>query len=118
MEQKFIDRRVHNAELAAGEERLQQNSIDRRVHRMYSTDRFWAVGAVGVLWLTYLFVFYETYTVGQADNIVLTLAVSGGLVLLFNSASIFAMVDHFAEDKDQIYGLDIHYLDEMKKAKR
>ena len=40
-----------------------------------------------------------------------------GLVLLFNSASIVAMLTHYSEDRSHIYGLDLHYLDEMKKSR-
>ncbi len=32
-------------------------------------------------------------------------------MLLFNTASIFAMISHYSGDKDHIYGLDLHYLD-------
>ncbi len=37
--------------------------------------------------------------------------------LIFNTASIFAMLSHYAEDKENIYGLDIHYLDAAKRSK-
>jgi hypothetical protein len=36
---------------------------------------------------------------------------------LFNTASVFAMTKHFKEDKDFIYGLDIHHLDANRAAK-
>jgi hypothetical protein len=35
--------------------------------------------------------------------------------LIFNTASIAAMVKHYEEDKEFIYGLDIKHLDEAKK---
>jgi hypothetical protein len=35
-------------------------------------------------------------------------------VLLFNTASILAMVQHYSGDKDHIYGLDLHYLDALR----
>jgi hypothetical protein len=38
-------------------------------------------------------------------------------VLVFNTASIAAMVKHYAEDKHFIYGLDIKTLDAIKQAK-
>jgi hypothetical protein len=52
-----------------------------------------------------------------SSGVVAALAIFGGLVLLFNTASILALLKHYAEDKAHLYGLDIHYLDEMK-AKR
>ena len=39
-------------------------------------------------------------------------------MLLFNSASIVAMIKHYSDDKEHIYGLDLHYLDIMQRAKR
>ena len=41
-------------------------------------------------------------------------ALGVGIVLLFNTASIFAMIRHYSGDKEHIYGLDIHYLDALR----
>ena len=84
---------------------------------MFSGDRTWAFVAVIVLWTLYGFVFWRLTQTAPAEGVLQALAVAGGLVLLFNSASIIAMIKHYAEDKEHIYGLDIHYLDEMKKSK-
>lgn len=85
---------------------------------MFARDRLWAFGAVLVLWATYVFVFWRLFTANPgADGVLPALAIAGGLVLLFNTSSIVAMIKHYAEDKEHIYGLDIHYLDEMKKSK-
>lgn len=82
---------------------------------MFKTDRLWAFGAVIVLWATYFFVFWEVYQSAHNDNVITALAIAGSLVLLFNSAAILAMINHYSNDKDSIYGLDIGYLDAMKK---
>lgn len=84
---------------------------------MFAGDRIWAFGAVAVLWAVYGFVFYEISKNASAEGVILALGIAGGLVLLFCTASIVAMISHYAEDKEHIYGLDIHYLDEMKKAR-
>ena len=42
------------------------------------------------------------------------LVIAGGIVLLFNTASIFAMISHYSGDKEHIYGLDLHYLDALR----
>lgn len=85
---------------------------------MFSGDRLWAFAAVLTLWATYAFVFWILFSGVMADQqVIQALAISGGLVLLFNTASIIAMIAHYSADKDHIYGLDIHYLDEMKKAR-
>ena len=94
------------------------DATDPRIQSMFSQDRLWALGLLVVLWLLYAFVFYEVWPNTGNDNVSLALAISGGLVLLFNSASIIAMINHYADDKQRIYGLDLHYQDIMKKAKR
>jgi ABC-type polysaccharide/polyol phosphate export permease len=93
---------------------MQQRVKDPRIQSMFSTDRLWAFGAVLVLWATYFFVFWEVYQSAHNDNVIAALAVAGTLVLLFNSAAIVAMISHYSHDKDNIYGLDIRYLDAMK----
>jgi len=96
---------------------MQQKAPDPRVHKMFAGDRIWAFGAVFVLWSIYAFTYWQL-SLSQSENGVLqALGIAGGLVLLFNTASIIAMIVHYSHDKEQIYGLDIHYLDEMKKAK-
>lgn len=85
---------------------------------MFSGDRLWAFAAVITLWATYAFVFWKLFDGATTDQeVIQALAISGGLVLLFNTASILAMISHYKDDKEHIYGLDIHYLDEMKKAR-
>lgn len=39
---------------------------------------------------------------------------AGAVVLLFNTAAIVAMLRHYREDRDFIYGLDIKFLDEAR----
>jgi len=94
---------------------MQQKLADPRIQSMYSGDRLWAYAAVLVLWLSYAFTFWQIALHAGADGVLQALAISGGLVLLFNTASIVAMINHYGNDRDHIYGLDIHYLDEMKK---
>ena len=96
---------------------MQQKLADPRVHKMFSGDRYWAFAAVLTLWATYAFVFWRVLADTADQDVVRALAISGGLVLVFNTASIIAMIAHYSHDKDHIYGLDIHYLDEMKKAR-
>jgi|SRR5829696_1112245 hypothetical protein len=96
---------------------MQRGSEDPRIDAMYRGDRYWAIAAVAALWVIVLFVFIKVLPETGTSAIIAALAVSGGLVLLFNSASIFAMLRHYTDDKQHIYGLDIHYLDEIKRTK-
>lgn len=84
---------------------------------MFSGDRAWAFGLVIALWALYAFVFYSMLPLLKDANVVYALFAVGGLVLLFNTASIIAMISHYADDKEHIYGLDLHYLDIMKSGK-
>lgn len=94
---------------------MQQKVSDPRIQSMFSTDRFWAFGAIIVLWALYAFVLFEIRPHITDENVLLALAIAGGLVLLFNTASVLAMISHYSHEKDNIYGLDLHYLDLMKK---
>lgn len=97
---------------------MQPETTDPRIELMYRGDRYWAIGAVAVLWVTVVFVFVSIMPQTETSGVVVALAISGGLVLLFNTASIVAMLRHYTDDKQHIYGLDIHYLDEIKRTKR
>ncbi|KAB2942385.1 MAG: hypothetical protein K8F92_06120 [Hyphomicrobium sp.] len=81
---------------------------------MYAGDRRWAVFAVAALWATYAFVFWKVLPYVGTQEVMYALAIAGGIVLLFNTASILAMIEHYAGDKEHIYGLDIHYLDVLR----
>ena len=45
-----------------------------------------------------------------------TVADQGGF-LIFNTAAILAMLRHYREDRDFMYGLDIKFLDEARAAR-
>jgi RsiW-degrading membrane proteinase PrsW (M82 family) len=70
-----------------------------------------------LLWVLYAFVFYEIREYAGSSEVVIALAISAGLVLLFNTASIIAMIVRLNSHRKEIYGLDLHYLD-LKKQKR
>lgn len=89
--------------------------IDPRIAKKFSGDRAWSLVAVGVLWALYAFVFYEVKDYLGAPEVGWTLAIFGGLVLLFNTAAILAMVAHLSEEREEIYGLDLHYIDLANK---
>lgn len=48
---------------------------------------------------------------GQARTLLL---IGGAIVLIFNTAAILAMLRHYREDRDFMYGLDIKFLDEAR----
>lgn len=96
---------------------MQQRLGDPRIAKMYGGDKFWSYAALGLLWCLYAFVFYEIQPFIPSPEVFWLLAVGGALVVLFNTASILVMIAHLGEDREEIYGLDIYYLDEATKQK-
>jgi ABC-type polysaccharide/polyol phosphate export permease len=93
----------------------QGRNEDPRILAMFHGDRNWSLVAVITLWALYGFVFYEVMNMTGSFEATMVLGIFGILVLLFNTASILAMVFHLKEERAEIYGLDLHYLDIAKK---
>lgn len=90
---------------------------DPRIDTKLAGDRNWSLAALVLLWLLYAFVFWNMLPFAGEAEIFWSLVIGGGLVLLFNTAAIIAMLTHLGEDRKEIYGLDLHYLDAAKKQK-
>lgn len=88
-----------------------------RIHNMYLRDCFMAWFDVAMLWVTVLFVLYAILGIVPDHNIRIAMYCASAFLLLFNTASVYAMTRHFDEDKDFIYGLDIQHLDANREAK-
>ena len=88
--------------------------LDKRIDAMYQRDRLWAWVLVLVLWVTILAVLILSWPHIPDGTVRIVLVVGAAAVLLFNTASIAAMLNHYAEDKEFIYGLDVKALDAMK----
>lgn len=86
-------------------------NLDPRIDAMLRRDRRGVLLFVTVLWLTLLFVFYAAWVMIPDGTVRLVLAVSGACVLVLNTASMTALVRHYKEDKEHIYGLDLRFLD-------
>ncbi len=70
------------------------------------------------LWFSIIFVALATWNLAPDSTARLVLLIGGAVVLLFNTAAIVAMLRHYREDRDFMYGLDIQFLDEAREAKR
>lgn len=88
--------------------------LTRRIDEMHARDRASLILFVVVLWCTMLFAVFTIWPFITVPAIRITLAVFCGLVLVFNTAAIVAMLKHYVEDKEFIYGLDLKHLDEMR----
>ena len=92
--------------------------LEARIDRMHKRDRLGALAFVLALWVTVLFALVSVWPLVTVPMLRVILLISAGLVLIFNTASIWAMLSHYADDRDFIYGLDLKHLDEMRRQKR
>jgi len=99
------------AEVATTKASSDPATLQRRIDAMFTRDKIWAWGFVIVLWVTIGFVLYEMNQMFPTSEIRTVVWVAAIVLLLFNTASIAAMVRHYAHDKEHIYGIDIRHLD-------
>jgi len=66
------------------------------------------------LWLSLVFVAWATWALAPTGGARTLLMIGGAIILLFNTAAIMAMLRHYREDRDFIYGLDIKFQDQAK----
>lgn len=88
-----------------------------RIETMYQRDRLWAWVIVVALWVATLSVLFLAWPHIPNQAVRLVALFGASAVLIFNTASIAAMLSHYKEDKEFIYGLDIRGLDAMKEHK-
>jgi hypothetical protein len=87
------------------------NDLESRIDAMYSKDRIFAWGFVIALWATVLFVLLAVRAHIPNPAVETVCWIAAAVLLLFNTASIGAMVRHYGHDKTHIYGTDIKHLD-------
>ncbi|HUR42590.1 MAG TPA: hypothetical protein VMZ01_00675 [Aestuariivirga sp.] len=91
--------------------------LNQRIEAMYRGDKLGAWLFVAILWIVILFVLFMSWPYIPDMGVRVIVAIAAAALLIFNTASIAAMVNHYAEDKDFIYGLDIKNLDAMRAGK-
>ena len=69
---------------------------------------------VVLLWVTIGFVYFATDQFITDSTLRVVLTIGALLILIFNTASMLAMIKHYQDDRDHIYGLDIKHLDENR----
>ena len=94
-----------------------EHAIRKRINQMFSRDRRMAQIALLLLWVTLGYVYFAVTSQTTDLFVRVALTIGAVAVLVFNSASILAMIRHYEEDKDHIYGLDIRHLDENRARK-
>lgn len=94
------------------------SGLQARIDAMHGRDRIGAIAFVVVLWVVMVFVLYTIWPAITNGTIHAILIIAAALVLLFNTVAIWAMLKHYSEDKQFIYGLDLKHLDEMRRQRR
>lgn len=90
---------------------------DPRIASMHRRDVTVAWAFVVGLWLAMAFVLWGTWDIAPSAA-ARTLLLSGGVVvLIFNTAAILAMLAHYREDLEFIYGLDLRFLDALRSER-
>ncbi|MCB2118693.1 MAG: hypothetical protein KDE06_14165 [Rhodobacteraceae bacterium] len=84
---------------------------------MHRRDVVIAWAFVVGLWFSVIFVALATWSLAPSGMARMILLAGGAIVLVFNTAAIMAMLRHYREDRDFMYGLDIKFLDEARKAR-
>ncbi len=81
---------------------------------MHKRDVLVAWAFVVGLWFAVIFVAIATWNLAPNSTARTLLLIGGAIVLIFNTAAILAMLRHYREDRDFMYGLDIKFLDEAR----
>ena len=87
------------------------SDLQQRIEALYRSDVRGSIVLIVCLWATVLFVLFMTWPYIPDQGIKVVVAIAALAVLVFNTAAILAMVSHYKEDKQFIYGLDIKHAD-------
>ena len=91
--------------------------LNQRIEAMHKRDVLVAWAFVIGLWCAVIFVATATWDLAPNGTARVLLMIAGAVVLIFNTAAILAMLRHYREDRDFMYGLDIKFLDEARGRK-
>lgn len=91
------------------------SDLNQRIEAMYRGDVRGALAFIIVLWIVVLFVLFMSWPHIPDSGVRIVALLAAAAVLIFNTASIAAMLKNYAADKDFIYGLDIKMLDESRQ---
>ncbi len=87
------------------------SDIDGRIAAMHGRDVKVAWAFVLGLWLAIIFVLWGTWSIAPDSGARTILMIGAAILLVFNTAAIMAMLRHYREDRDFMYGLDLKHLD-------
>lgn len=92
--------------------------LTARIETMHRRDIIVAWAFVIGLWFSIIFVAIATWSLAPSSTARIVLLIGGATVLVLNTAAIIAMLRHYREDRDFMYGLDIKFLDASRAKRR
>lgn len=92
--------------------------LTERIKKMHNRDITVACAFVTALWLVIIFVALATWNLAPSSTARFILLIGGATILVLNTAAILAMLRHYREDRDFMYGLDIKFLDLARAQKK
>ena len=93
------------------------SDLNARIQAMHKRDVQVAWGFVIGLWCAIIFVANATWSWAPNGLARVMLLIGGAIILILNTAAIMAMLRHYREDRDFMYGLDIKFLDAARAQK-
>ncbi len=93
------------------------SDLSKRIETMHRRDIIVAWAFVVGLWVAIIFVAIATWSLAPSVAARTMLLIGGAIILVFNTAAILAMLRHYREDRDFMYGLDIKFLDLARAQK-
>jgi hypothetical protein len=87
------------------------SDLTTRIEAMHKRDVQVAWAFVIGLWVAVIFVALATWSLAPSGGARVVLLIGGAIILVLNTAAIMAMLKHYREDRDFMYGLDIKFLD-------
>ena len=100
--------------VSVAENRTDSAGLNTRIDRMHGRDRMGALAFVVVLWVVVAFALFTIWPAVTDGAIRTILLIAAAVLLVFNTAAIVAMLAHYREDRDHIYGLDLRFLDAQR----
>ena len=93
------------------------SDLNARIQAMHKRDVQVAWAFVIGLWFAIIFVAIATWSWAPNGPARVILLIGGTIILILNTAAIMAMLRHYREDRDFMYGLDIKFLDAARAQK-
>ena len=88
--------------------------LNQRIEALYQSDKRNAYILIALLWIVVLFIIIMSWPYIPNSAVRIVSLIGAAAVLILNTAAILAMLKHYAEDKNFIYGSDIKLLDAVK----